>query len=423
MKKIFIWVLAFVLLALPSQARLAILIDGASDKKFPIAVPSFLTPSGSQAGGVSEEFQALLKKDLMLTGMFQVIDDSMLPKADSDTTTINFDKWQALEVGAVVKGIVEKGSGGLQIQVRVYSVSDKTAVLGKQYVINDKNYIDATHRFVDSLMEALTGFRGPFDSKIAASCGKVGWNRKIHSFDMDGMRLNVAMKKGVNLDGPSWSPDGSRLAYKGFNEKTRAHEIYVDGKAVTHFNGTTITPTWTPDGSSLLVASSYGGGGTHIYNVSLSGRVLKKITNGSADDINPSVHPSGKIVYASSRSGGLQLFATTLSGAGNAQLTYTGYQNDQGDWTPDGSRIVFSGRDQGTYDIFVMEADGSNIVRLTGGEGSNEGPTWSPDGRFIAFSSPSRGGIFVMRDDGTSQTRIEGTETCINPDWSGWLSE
>lgn len=418
MSKFIVFLALCFLCATQAQARIYILIDQASEKKFPIAVPQFVKEDG-KADGSSRKLYELIKKDLKISGMFQVLDDAVLPHQDTDVDRIDFSKWQAIEVGALVKGIVKKYNGNGVIEIRLYDVGNKEMIFGKRYTVNSKNYIDAAHRFVDSLMKELTGTRGPFESLIAGSCGK-SFKRQIGTFEMDDARRGGMTKGGMNNISPSWSPNGKTIAYTSF--ASGFPEVYVgNNKKVTNFKSTTITPAWTPDGSNLIVASAFSGS-TELYLITLSGKVIRQLTKGPSIDFNPSLSPDGRIVFSSERAGGLHLFAMSMNGGGATQLTYTGYQNDQPDWSPDGTKIVFAGRDQGVFDIFVMDADGSNILRLTRGEGSNESPTWSPDSRYIAFSS-SRGGIYVMLEDGTSQTLLEKTGGCINLDWGPWLTK
>lgn len=419
MKKLSLLFLALIcLFSNLASARIFILIDEASGKKFPIAVPRFLNEKGRPVGGLSKKMEEVMKKDLIVAGLFKVLGDDILPQEDHDVDTINFEKWKAVEIGALVKGIQKKVGGEQVLQLRLYDVADGSMLLGKQYTVNGKNYVDAVHRYMDALMESLTGFRGPFESRIAASCGKP-WKRQITTYEMDGERITGGVKRGQNNISPSISPDGGRIAYTSFT--SRFPEVWVDGRQVTHFQSTTITPVWTPDGGSLIVASAKSGD-TELYQISLSGRILRQITHSRNIDLSASLSPDGRIVFASERAGDLHLFSSSLSGEGASRLTFVGYQNDQPDWSPDGSKIVFASRDQGAFDIFVMDAGGSNIMRLTRGEGSNESPTWSPDSRYIAFAS-TRGGVYVMLEDGTNQTLIPKSGGCINLDWGPWLSE
>jgi dipeptidyl aminopeptidase/acylaminoacyl peptidase len=67
-----------------------------------------------------------------------------------------------------------------------------------------------------------------------------------------------------------------------------------------------------------------------------------------------------------------------------------------------------------------MNADGSNLVRLTNNSADDEDPNWSPDGTKIAFISMRDGHyeIYTMNADGSNQTRITTTNGhAIDPDW------
>jgi TolB protein len=417
--KIFILTFSILLISFPAFARIQITIDEMGDKKFPIAVPKMVTDKGRSAGGTGRKMVELLKLDLSLAGLFRVVDEADFPfDKDSDVSDIDFTKWKALEVGALIKAVQMKKS----YQFRLYDVATGKQVLGKEYEVKGSNYIDAVHRFVDDTMEVLTGYRGPFESKIIASCGKP-FKRRLKVFEMDGQRSYNFSVSGVNPISPNWAPDGKQITYSAFPNPEHGMEIYTsdgkDSRQLTNYNTTSITPVWLPDGKSIAFSSTKDGD-AEIYRMNTKGKILAQLTNSRNIDLSPSISPSGQLAFASERAGDLHLFS---SGSRHAnRLTYVGYQNDQPDWSPDGRKIAFTSRDKGAFDIFVMDGNGSNIQRLTRLEGNNEAPSWAPDSRYLVFAS-DRGGLYVMLDDGRFQTLIEGTEGCVNPDWGPRLSE
>ena len=418
LKPIFFFLL-LTLIPVVVQAKIYILIDESSGRKFPIAVPQFLTTGGDETT-LSREMTALIRQDLKIAGIFKVLDESSFVSRDTDLETINFSKWTAIEAYALVKGLVEtKGGGKLLVEMRLYDTQTQQLLAGKQYVVDKKGYAVAVHRFVDELMRALTGTPGPFNSEVAAACGKTN-QRQISAFGIDGTGRRQVTKTKVNNISPNWSPDGGSIAFTSFLKYYP--EIFSVGsgggslRQLTHNRATNITPAFSPNGGSIAFASSVSGD-TELYLMGRGGGMGSRLTSILNIDVSPAWSPDGsQIVFASERAGNLHLFSMPASGGSASRLTYTGYQNDQPDWSPDGRKIVFTARDRGAFDIFVMNSDGTLIQRLTREEGSNESPTWSPDSRYISFSS-SRAGVFVMQDDGSNQTLIPGTGGCINPDW------
>lgn len=418
MKKILLITLLSLFLPSYSFAVIHIVIEEASSNKFPIALQKIQTETGG-TNGLTKKMTDLIRKDLNVTGIFRVLDENSTAVGDSGSE-VNFKKWEAIEAKALIHGVMK----GDAVEIRLYDIAEQKMVFGKRYVVNNKNYVDAVHRFMDGLLKQLTGKRGPFESRIAASCGKT-FKRNIVTFEMDGARRGQLTSGAGNHISPTWHPSGKYVAFVGFDSKFP--EVYLStskrGKRITNFQSTTITPAFSPDGSKIVLATATTGD-TELHSVSSSGKSLGQLTKSANIDLAPAFSPDGStIVFSSERAGGLNLFSMNASGGGAKRLTFGGYQNDQADWSPDGSKIVFSGKNRGSaFAVFVMDADGSNIQRVTPQNfGNSESPSWAPDSRYIAYSS--RGSIYVALEDGGSHVLIPGSGGCLNPEWGPWLTK
>jgi TolB protein len=75
---------------------------------------------------------------------------------------------------------------------------------------------------------------------------------------------------------------------------------------------------------------------------------------------------------------------------------------------------------EGKRHIYVMNADGTNQTRLTKDEGDEENPQWSPDGTLILFESSRDGSdqIYLMSPDGSQVTRLTSKGNNVFPGWS-----
>jgi len=415
------FVAAATILAAPiAEARIYIPIDLPSDQKFPIAIPKI------KGSGIGDDITKIITNDMTLSGYFRVIPPSAyeaLAKKEGITLeTIRFDYWTAIEALALVKGEVTKSGGNYIVTLRLFDTAGREMLVGKQYKAKKKHIRQVAHRFSDEIMEALTGIRGVFNTRIAYTVQSGKGNKDIYTMDMDGYNPQpITKNKSINISA-SWSPDGSQIVFTSYMKGNPDLYTVSVGKKnfrrITGGVGSNITPSFSPDGSQIAFASSVSGI-TNLYTISPRGGKMRRLTTSRVIDVSPTWSPDGGVVvFASERAGGLHLYKTSAGGGGVSRLTFVGYQNDMPDYSPMGDKIVFTGRDMGTFDIFIMNSDGSNIQRLTIGTGANEHPSFSPDGRFVAFSS-TRGGapaIFIMRADGSNQTRISEGNGLL-PSW------
>jgi TolB protein len=139
-----------------------------------------------------------------------------------------------------------------------------------------------------------------------------------------------------------------------------------------------------------------------------------------------------RIAFSAMQDGKWNIYVMRADGSSSTKLT-----NDPGadyfgaSWSPDGKQIAFSARQGKTAkgDIYVMNADGSGMRQLTTHAAHDSAPAWSPDGQHIAFISERDAKdpagkdhevqIYVMRADGSEQTRLVKTETHdYDPQWS-----
>ncbi len=427
LKSFFSCLLFSCLLLSPSaHARIFIQIDQASDKKFPIAVAD-LIPQG-KSSAIGEDIPDIIRKNLGLTGMFELIPASQHPTdgpgISPNLSAIQFAPWTLIGAQALVIGTYSGGKSGVQVEMGLFDPVTATRLASKSYTTSvDELSIVANH-FSDEIMRELTGERGVFSTEIAyIQAAKKG--KEIGLMDMNGENAGTITKdKSINLS-PAFSPDGKSIAYTSFS-KTGNAEIYVTGshgggsKKITSSGTVNVSPTWSPNG--LLTVAQAQEGDTNLVLLNLAGNLVRKLTSSFGIDVNPSWSPDGsQLVFASERAGRLHLFKSDASGNHVERLTYVGVQNDNPAWSPKGDKIVFQSL-EGNWDLFIMNTDGSMLQRLTSGQGNNESPTWAPNARFIAFTSTRSGktAVHLMREDGSNPTEV-GPAGSLQPSWGPWV--
>jgi len=262
-----------------------------------------------------------------------------------------------------------------------------------------------------------------------------------------------------------WSPDSKRLT---FQRTDPAHQIPCDQiysapwQLLTDSNykpelistglGRTTCSYFMPDGKHILYASTHEGGhscpaspmstGAYVWPVyntydiyisDLSGKVVRKLTDGLGYDAEATVSPDGKnIVFTSDRSGDLELWIMDTEGKNLRQIT-SGLGYDGGAFfSPDGKKLVFRSSRPKTeaeitkykdllsrglveptnMELYTVNIDGSDLKQITNLGKANWAPFFHPSGNRIIFSSNHKSArgydfqLYMIHADGSGLEQI-----------------
>lgn len=174
----------------------------------------------------------------------------------------------------------------------------------------------------------------------------------------------------------------------------------------------TVTPTLTPPSlTGIMVFSSDRDGNAEIYVMNLANLAAARITNNSAQDVQPALAPdSVQIAYVSNQNGNNEIYLFGVSGGTASNITNNIGDDQQPTWSPDGNWIAFTTNRDGNQEIYVMRRDGTELRNLTNNPFSDFAPTWFSSGgvEWIAFTSTRDGNqeIYKVRPDGTGLTNL-----------------
>lgn len=241
--------------------------------------------------------------------------------------------------------------------------------------------------------------RATVDGKIVFQ-GTSRARTALYVVNPDGSGFHKISAAGVFSGEPSWSPDGTRIAFSSSRSGEGTLSIYVAD--ATGGNGHRLTfdpdddhdPAWSPNGRQIAYA------GTGVNLMAEDGSIVRRIT-AELPLRSPTWSPNGRsIAFASGPNARLsttEIYSVRTTGAALKQLTSRGRGAVQPAWSPDGRRIAFvTGSD-----LYVMNPDGSGQRRLTFTAAPESSPAWSPDGRLIVFArGKGRMSLYVIPSAG-----------------------
>jgi dipeptidyl aminopeptidase/acylaminoacyl peptidase len=126
-----------------------------------------------------------------------------------------------------------------------------------------------------------------------------------------------------------------------------------------------LSPTWAPDGKSVVFSGLVVSGYSDLYRLWLADGRLERLTSDRYQDIDPTFSPDGRsVVFSSDRtafgSGGARnLFRLDFATGAISYLTYGDWIDEQPRWSPETGRIYFSSDRDGSFQIYSVDTTGT----------------------------------------------------------------
>jgi TolB protein len=370
-----------------------------------LAVLPLLTQSPSDT-----TLQLVVKRDLELSGQFEVIDQAKIPNGPyMRDTPFEWSAWDKTKVETIVRVYADLKGKDIELTAEAFLAPPRPkrknpatagaegdaaapapppkAAYTHKLVTREKDLRANIHRLVDALLGGLTGRPGGFASRLIFT-SRVGRWTQISVVDSDGFNLHPFGPNSHTIASPVFGP-GNEIFYS-ISENFHRNRLAQGERA-------TPVPMRLPDFGALtgiafsadrkkFAVSIVNNGDSAIYVSDPNLKTLERVSKEPLANY-PSVGPTGQVAYAA----GNHVQRIYIDRKAVSPPGFFASSPSFCD-TPEGLYVLLTvGIGMGS-DVIAVESTGGRIRRLTQRTGANMYPACSPDGRLVAYFSRTKTG-------------------------------
>ena len=426
MLKNILYLILILLMPIMAKAELTVEVVGGAAQQIPIAIVPFASPAGAAAQ--QDNMTNVIGADLRMSGLFRVLETRGVASQPHTLSEVKYNDWTSIQAQALTIGTIESlPNNRLKVSFRLFDVLKQNQLLAMEYNITPAQQRATAHRIADMIYEKLTGEKGVFATRITY-VNKENGRYSLQVADADGFNPQTVVSSKEPLISPSWSPDGSKLAYVSFEKKKPV--IFVQSlltgqrMILANFKGNNSAPAWSPDGKKLAIVLTYSAN-SQIYLINADGTGLQQLSFSNGIDTEPEWSPDGAFIYfTSNRGGGPQIYRMPASGGDAKRVTFEGSYNVSPHLSTDGKLLTFIKQTSTGFKVALQDLATGQVQTLSDTT-QDESPSFAPNGRMILYATSvgGRGSLAAVSTDGRVKQRLKDSGGDVRePSWGSSLN-
>lgn len=377
-------------------------------------VPMAIIKLGTQSSD-SDLFVELIAHDLSWSGHVDVHIEA------KDTLPSKKQIMTYADQGIALALFIEREVGGKSFDWRLYDTMQPAMIKGKRLTKKGPDARQWSHELCDIIWPLLTGQDGFFSSKIAyckeVKCGNRRPRKHLVVADYDGSNKRVLVPT-VTL-APRW---GNDILFYSESTNSNVRLMYLDARGKPHtaanFDGITMLPTVSEDGSKSIYCASRGRGSCQLY-YSAPG-IFKQFTHNNGTNVSPTITPDGSKVYFCSdfRTGHPAIYVADVPSGTPHELIANGLCPSYSSKT---NKIAYIKNCGGFMQVFTYDISTKRHEQMTFDRSNKDECSWSSCGNYLIFSrsAGTSSRIVVLNTLSKEQQFVtDSSEVCTYPAWS-----
>jgi TolB protein len=221
--------------------------------------------------------------------------------------------------------------------------------------------------------------------KVAFSSDRDG-SAGLYVMDLlTGATVRITGAVGFSDSRPSWSPDGTRIAFERLDAAAAATDVWIvasDGSSApvdfTSSPGNDGAPAWSPDGTKLAFSTDRTGDfEIFLANADGTGTPVNLTNDAGAADLEPAWSLDGTTLAFTREAPASPASVWKLTVATPSQQAQLAFGTHPA-FSPDGAEIAFAAAVEAQTQIWIANADGTQARTLTILAADSQYPAWQP---------------------------------------------